>query len=44
MSRRGMGTASFSDTWTIEKLTSDSLIICQGDYVQRYARVNDVKT
>ena len=37
-------TLPFSDTWTIEKLTSDSLIICQGDYVQMYARVNEVKT
>ena len=37
-------TLPFSDIWTIEKLTSDSLIICQGDYVQRYARVNEVKT
>ena len=37
-------TLLFSDTWTIEKLTSDSLIICQGDYVQRYARGNEVKT
>lgn len=37
-------TLPFSDTWTIEKLTSDSLVISQGDYVQRYGRGNEVKT